>query len=105
MQSHKTNLLRFRKLRIAWSISDEQRPTRKCRGCNRAGLSRKPIVVASLLLFVAIGISYGVRRQFEQMRSDSCEHNLIQLGLALRNYHDLHGSFRPAYLCDKMGKP
>ncbi len=31
--------------------------------------------------------------------------NLKQIALAMHNYHDTHGSFPPAAICDKKGKP
>jgi prepilin-type processing-associated H-X9-DG protein len=34
-----------------------------------------------------------------------CKNNLRQIGLALWNYHDEHGTFPPAYIADKDGKP
>jgi prepilin-type processing-associated H-X9-DG protein len=35
----------------------------------------------------------------------SCMTNLMQIGLAMHNYHDVHKSFPPAYTVDKSGKP
>lgn len=34
-----------------------------------------------------------------------CSNNLKQLGRALRQYHDVYGSFPPAYVADKNGRP
>jgi hypothetical protein len=34
-----------------------------------------------------------------------CELNLRQIAIALHNYHDIHGSFPPAFLPDKQGRP
>jgi hypothetical protein len=34
-----------------------------------------------------------------------CANNLKQIALALHNYHDVHGSFPPAYIADETGKP
>ena len=34
-----------------------------------------------------------------------CVNDMLQLGLAFHNYHAAHGSFPPAYVADKDGKP
>jgi len=34
-----------------------------------------------------------------------CAANLQQIGLALQSYHEVHGSYPPAYICDRSGKP
>jgi hypothetical protein len=38
-------------------------------------------------------------------RRSVCKSNLKQIGLALHNYHDIYGSFPPAYIADENGKP
>lgn len=38
-------------------------------------------------------------------RASACRGNLYFIGLALRNYHEIYGSFPPAYSADKEGKP
>jgi len=41
----------------------------------------------------------------EEARWLKCQGRLKQIGLALLNYHDAHGSFPPAHLTDQDGKP
>lgn len=38
-------------------------------------------------------------------RRSQCSNHLKQIGLALQNYHDVFGSFPPAYIADANGKP
>lgn len=37
-------------------------------------------------------------------RRATCRNNMKQIGIALHNYHDEHGSFPPAFLTDKDGR-
>jgi prepilin-type processing-associated H-X9-DG protein len=41
----------------------------------------------------------------EKARQRQCANNLLQIGFALANYHDVHGRFPAAYLADPQGKP
>lgn len=41
----------------------------------------------------------------EASRRSSCRNNLKQIDLALHNYHDVYGSFPPAYVADEAGRP
>jgi len=38
-------------------------------------------------------------------RRPQCMNNLKCIGIALHNYHDVYGSFPPAYIADENGKP
>ena len=38
-------------------------------------------------------------------RRSQCSNNLKQIGIALHNYHDVYGSFPPAYIADESGRP
>jgi hypothetical protein len=41
----------------------------------------------------------------EASRRMWCSNNMHNIVLALQNYHDVYGSFPPAYVADKNGKP
>ena len=60
-----------------------------------------------LLLCLALVASGSMLNGYvrEQGRSMTCGINLKQVGLALLNYHEQHGTFPPACLCDESGKP
>jgi hypothetical protein len=73
--------------------------------CSRAGLSRSAVLFSSLLLLMLVVSGYKLYLWLEDAQSSTCKHKLKSIGLTLLNYHANHGTFPPAYLCDKAGKP
>src|SRR5687767_14136115 len=70
-------------------------------------------VASALIALVAIGLvlcclipafmpAVGSRPPSKRTQ---CKNNLKQIALALHNYHDVYGSFPPAYIADKDGRP
>lgn len=47
----------------------------------------------------------AVQAAREAARRTQCANNLKMIGIALHNYHDVHGSFPPAYIPDENGRP
>ena len=58
-----------------------------------------------LLFFLFVYIFPVPPRAREAARRARCTNNLKQIGLALHNYHDVHGCLPPAYIADESGKP
>jgi hypothetical protein len=56
------------------------------------------ILIALLLPAVRTGGGEAARRT-------QCNNHLKQIGIAMQNYHDIHGTFPPAYVADADGKP
>jgi prepilin-type processing-associated H-X9-DG protein len=57
-----------------------------------------------LLAGLASWVPLGTASKGTIARSD-CRNNLRQIGFALQQYHDVYGSFPPAYVADANGKP
>lgn len=67
-------------------------------GCGGVGvLLVIPILIALLLP--------AVQAAREAARRSQCNNNLKQIGIAMINYHDVYGSFPPAFLADANGRP
>jgi prepilin-type processing-associated H-X9-DG protein len=70
-------------------------------------------IVAALMLvvFVVCGgilaalLLPAVQAAREAARRMECTNNLKQIALAMHNYHNMYGSFPPAYVADENGKP
>jgi prepilin-type processing-associated H-X9-DG protein len=68
------------------------------------------IVGAALMAFCIVGILIAlllpaVQAAREAARRTQCANNLKQINLAMLNYHDVYGTFPPAYLADENGQP
>lgn len=60
------------------------------------------LVCGGILLAVLLP---AVQHTRETARQSKCKYHLKQIGLAIHNYHDSYGSFPPAYIPDKSGRP
>lgn len=62
------------------------------------------VVLAIIAVLLALLFPPATRSR-EATRQVQCKNKLKQIGLALHNYHDVYGSFPPAYTVDADGQP
>jgi hypothetical protein len=72
----------------------------------RRGLRITTLMVLVLVVGGGLGLLIrSVNQAREAAKTAACVCNLKQIGLALHNYHEVYGSFPPAYVADTTGKP
>ena len=75
-------------------------------------------VVTLIVVIVCAGVGFlfcagilaalllpAIQAAREAARRAQCTNNLKQIAIGLQNYHDVYGTFPPAYLADANGKP
>lgn len=62
------------------------------------------VVVAILAILIALLLPVIQQARVHPYHMQ-CRNNLKQIGLAMHNYRDVHGTFPPAYIADADGRP
>jgi hypothetical protein len=65
----------------------------------------KPLLGAYMVLAVIALFIPVAKPAREAARRSQCCNNLKQIAIALQGYHDVYGSFPPAFVADEDGKP
>ena len=64
------------------------------------------IAATSVIVLLAFEVlMHPLSASRDAARLAQCRNNLKQIAVALHQYHDLYGSFPPAYIADENGKP
>ncbi len=73
---------------------------------NRCGYSVAGVFVVVCIVMILVALFLPApRRARHAARRSQCKNNLKQIGLALHNYADVHGSLPPAFTVDEEGLP
>jgi prepilin-type processing-associated H-X9-DG protein len=85
----------------------QQRKDAEFSSCRRALSITKALAVAIFCysLVVSLFLIPSLVGHPGASRRSTCKNNLTQFAIALLNYHETHGSFPPAYVNDKDGRP
>ncbi len=62
-------------------------------------------VIAAIVVILVLLLLPPLQPRGGHPRWTECLNNLKQIGLAIHNYHDVHGCLPPAYIPDQDGKP
>lgn len=62
-------------------------------------------LLAGLIIGLLCWFVIAVRAAREVARHTNCRGRMAYLTMALQNYHDMYGSFPPAYIADAEGRP
>jgi prepilin-type processing-associated H-X9-DG protein len=72
--------------------------------------SRTHIVIGVLAVLGVLLVLSFLIQSFDTssrliLQDKTCSHHIRAIGLALQNYHSIHGTFPPAYFADERGQP
>jgi hypothetical protein len=86
-------------------IQREAIPLLKDSPNSRGGLTViEVLVILAIIALLILLLLPATQMPHDALRRPQCRNNFKQIGLALHNYHDVYGSFPPAYTVDASGR-